>query len=122
MSAEKTRVRAETAIFIAHDDFRKRDVAEAERNLMRAVLETALEDVRKKGETFNDARRYFSSKDDYYLYSFLSICYHLDLCPRTIQTIAGLTTESVVMERIPGESEIDASGPEHEVMEEKAAA
>jgi len=116
MSHDGARSRAETAIFIAHDDFRRRDVAEAERNLMRAVLQTAMEDISKKGEAYNDARRYFSSKDDYYLYSFLSICYHLDLCPRTIQTIMGLTPESVVRER----EEIPAAASESE--SEKVAA
>jgi len=90
MASDNNRFGAETAIFVAHDDFKKRDIAEAERNLMRAVLQTAMEDIRKKGETYHDARRYFGSTDDYYLYSFLSICYHLDLCPRTVRTIVGL--------------------------------
>jgi hypothetical protein len=91
--AERTRIRPETAIFVAHEDFNKRDVAEAEKNLMRAILQTAMEDIRKKGEVYRDARRYFSSKDDFYLYSFLSICYHLDLCPRTIRTVIGLNED-----------------------------
>ena len=84
------RNKTETAIFVAHDDYNKRDEAESEKNLMRAILQSAMEDIRKKGEAHRDARRYFSSKDDFYLYSFLSVCYHLDLCPRTIQTVIGL--------------------------------
>lgn len=114
MSAEKTRFRAETAIFVAHEDFKRRDVAEAERNLMRAVLQTAMEDIRKKGEVYNDARRYFNSKDDYYLYSFLSICYHLDLCPRTIRTLVGLCESAGLIPRDAPELEL--------AMEEPAAA
>lgn len=83
-------MRADTAIFVAHDDFVKRDSAEPERNLMRAILRSAMEDMRKQGESYRDARRYFTSNDDFYVYSFLSICYHLDLCPRTIRTVLGL--------------------------------
>ena len=49
-----------------------------------------MEDMRKQGEAYRDARRYFMSNDDFYVYSFLSICYHLDLCPRTIRTVLGL--------------------------------
>lgn len=115
MASESKRLRPETAIFVAHDDFKKRDIAEAERNLMRAVLQTAMEDIRKKGETYHDARRYFGSTDDYYLYSFLSICYHLDLCPRTVQTIVGLGENP-----IPLGTEIPTTGLDSE--EDKAAA
>lgn len=83
-------MRADTAIYVAHDDFVKRDSAEPERNLMRAILRSAMEDMRKRGEAYRDARRYFMSNEDFYVYSFLSICYHLDLCPRTIRTVLGL--------------------------------
>ncbi|MFN8389361.1 MAG: hypothetical protein U0136_03635 [Bdellovibrionota bacterium] len=108
MAADRNRVRPETAIFIAHEDYNKRDVAEAEKNLMRAILQTAMEDIRKKGEVYRDARRYFTSKDEYYLYSFLSICYHLDLCHRTIRTVIGLgdeSTPSMLAEPAPEASE-----------------
>jgi len=80
----------ETAIYTAYDDHRAKDPAEAERNLMRAVLRTAMDDVRRRGEAHRDARRYFLSQNDHYLYSFLSVCTHLELCPRTIQTVVGL--------------------------------
>lgn len=81
----------DTAIFSAYEDHKHQDVAEAERNLMRAVLKTAMEDIRKRGEPYRDARRYFLSADEHYPFSFLNVCYHLDLCPRTIRTVVGLT-------------------------------
>ena len=92
---EQRRSKPETAIFIAHEDFSKRDIAEPEKNLMRAILRSAMEDIRKRGELYRDARRFFMSGDEFYVYSFLCICQHLDLCPRTIRTIMGLTEESV---------------------------
>ncbi len=91
---EQRRSKPETAIFIAHEDFTKRDIAEPEKNLMRAILRSAMEDIRKRGELYRDARRFFMSNDEFYVYSFLCICQHLELCPRTIRTIMGLTEES----------------------------
>ena len=61
---------------------------------MRAVLRTAMDDLTKKGEVYRDARRFFLSREEYYLYSFMSICYHLDLCPKTIYTILGLVADA----------------------------
>lgn len=95
---EQRRSKPETAIFIAHEDFTKRDIAEPEKNLMRAILRSAMEDIRKRGELYRDARRFFMSGDEFYVYSFLCICQHLDLCPRTIRTIMGLTEESARQE------------------------
>ena len=81
----------DSAIYTAYDDHKQKDPAEAERNLMRAVLRSAMDDYRRRGEAHRDARRYFLSEYEQYLYSFLSVCHHLELCPKTIRTIVGLT-------------------------------
>lgn len=86
-------MRENTAIFTAFDEHSQNDPAEAERNLMRAVLFTALDDVKKSGDAQREARRYLLDNRDYYLYSFMSICQHLKLCPHTVRYIAGLSTE-----------------------------
>ena len=99
--AERKGFHAETAIFVAHEEYTKRDAAESEKNLMRAVLQAAMEDIKKKGEVYRDARRYFGSRDDFYLYSFMSVCYHLNLCPRTIRTLVGLAEEASRNEQAP---------------------
>lgn len=83
---------SDVAIYTAYEDHKASDIAEPEKNLMRAVLRTAMEDIRKRGEPYREARRYLLSNDDFYLYSFLSVCHHLNLCPRTVRTIVGLTT------------------------------
>lgn len=80
----------DVAIFTAFDDHVAMDIAEAEKNLMRAILKSAMEDVRKTGDPGKEARRYLMSNDDGYLYSFTSVCKHLDLCPKTIRTVVGL--------------------------------
>lgn len=84
---------ADTAIYSAFDDFLVKDPAIAERNLMRAILRTAFEDIRKRGEAYRQARQYVLSNDEQYLYSFKSICNHLSLCPQTIRARLGLTKE-----------------------------
>lgn len=82
--------KAETAIFVAHEDYEKTDEAESEKNLMRAILQAAMDDVRKKGDPQNAALSYFNSSDDGYIYSFISICTQLELCPKTIKSLLGL--------------------------------
>ena len=84
----------ETPVYTAYEDFRPLDVAEPEKNLMRAVLKTAMEDIRKRGEPYRDARRYLMSNDELYLFSFLSVCHHLNLCPKTIRRVLGLMERS----------------------------
>ncbi len=84
----------ESAIETAFDDHVGYDVSEPERNLMRAVLRSAMEDVKKNGEAHRDAMRFLNSDDDGYLYSFASICNHLGICPRTIRRVLGLRSDS----------------------------
>ena len=83
-------MKEETTIFIAHEECVSLDIAESEKNLMRAILRTAMDDINKQGELARDARRYFLGGDDEYLYSFRNVCNSLELCPKTILTIVGL--------------------------------
>lgn len=83
----------DVAIYSAYDDYKSLDVAEAEKNLMRAILKSAMDDYNKSGEPGKEARRYINSQDDTYLYSFTSVCYHLGLCSDTIRTVSKLQPE-----------------------------
>jgi hypothetical protein len=84
-------VRSDTyLIFTAYDEYRVFDCADAEKNLMRAILQSAMEDMHKRGEAYRDARRYFMSNDERYIYSFVNVCHHLELSPRTIRSRLGL--------------------------------
>lgn len=78
--------KADTAIYSAFDDHVGKDPTIGERNLMRAVLRTAFEDLNKRGESYRMARLYLLSEDSSYVYSFKYICSVLGLCPHTIRT------------------------------------
>ena len=82
--------KADSAIYTAFDDFVPNDTAVAEKNLMRAILKLAMSDMQRRGERYNDARRFFLSNDDRYLFSFLNICRVLRVCPRTVRILVGL--------------------------------
>ncbi len=94
------RFRAETAIFIAHEEYIKSDPAESEKNLMRAILQSAMDDVRKNGDPHKQAFKYFTSNDDEYIYSFLSICSHLSLCSKTILNLLGIRNSKRSVEQL----------------------
>lgn len=82
--------RAETAIYIAFDDFAQHDPSQPERTLMAAVLKSALDDYQKKGQQGRSAKEYLLSNERDYLYSFTNVCLHLGLCPKTVRTMLGL--------------------------------
>lgn len=86
--------KADTAIFTAFDDHVGCDASEPEKNLMRAILRTAMEDLKKTGQARNDAYNFFTSREDNYVFSFRSICNHLNLCHRTILELCGLLPRS----------------------------
>lgn len=86
-------MRADTAIYTAFDDLETRHDGAPERTLMYAILRTAMEDIHKSGEPYREARQYLLNNDESYLFSFLSICNHLQLCPRSIRRASGLVVE-----------------------------
>lgn len=58
-----------------------------ELDLMGAVLELAVEDLfhRKEKRIIGDARWFLTSRDETWLFSFISICDHLELDPDAIR-------------------------------------
>lgn len=84
---------SDAAIFTAYEDHKGIDLSEPEKNLMRAILRSAMDDIEKDGNVARQARRYFLSKDEDYLYSFETICSQLDLCEKTILELVGLVAK-----------------------------
>lgn len=80
----------EEIIFTAYEDYQVWDSATPEKNLMRSILRSAMDDLKKHGEYHRDAKRFFLSNEDKYLFSFTSICNHLNLCPKKVRIELGL--------------------------------
>ncbi|MBX7144722.1 MAG: hypothetical protein K1X79_09750 [Oligoflexia bacterium] len=78
----------DVAIDVAFDDIVPYDPALPERNLLRAVLLNALSDLRKPGEPHREAAMFFLNTDEDYLFSFQSICNHLDIDPSRVLIVA----------------------------------
>ena len=81
-----------TAIYVAYDDYESFDPALPERNLLRAILLTAMADLRKEGEVKRKATEYFLNQDESYIFSFRCVCNFLDIDPKQILMVTGLMT------------------------------
>ncbi len=74
----------------AYDDYEHLDPSSAERDLLRAVLLGALQDIKKDGSEKRKATEFFLSPDDDYIFSFLSICDFLNIDPTKVLMVAGI--------------------------------
>ena len=87
----------DTAIYVAHEDFLPFDTSESEKTLLRAVLEGAIEDLEKHGLESKEAKRFFLNPDDEYLFSFKSICHHLNIREKQVLILTGLSQDPEFM-------------------------
>jgi len=79
-----------TAIYIAYEDVVPFDPAAPEKNLLRAVLLSAMLDLKKPGDAGRRASEYFLSPEEDYIFSFTAICNFLNVDPEKILTVTGL--------------------------------
>jgi hypothetical protein len=98
-----------TAIYVAYDDTEPLDSALPERNLLRAILLTAMSDLKKSGEPSRRATEYFLNPDDEYVFSFISVCNHLDIDPHRILIVTGLLKPKSSALAQPSENRTDNS-------------
>lgn len=85
--------KSEQAIYVAHEDSPPFDPAAPEKNLLRAILMSALSDLRKSGETGKKAQEFFLDIDEDYVFSFRSICSYLNVDPDKILLVTGVNLE-----------------------------
>ena len=78
------------AIFTAYDDDQPFDPVRPERDLLRAILNNALNDASKGGNLRQEATEFFLSKEEDYIFSFRSICNHLDIDHKSVLKVVGL--------------------------------
>lgn len=88
-----------TTVYIAYDDFEAFDPARPEKNLLRAVLISAMSDLRKGDSSATKAKEFFLAQSDEYLFSFQSICNFLELDPKLVLMITGLYPKPAYLQR-----------------------
>ena len=84
------------AIYVAYEDHEPLDPSVPEKNLLRAILFSAMSDMKKKGDSGRKATQYLLDPDEEYIFSFRSICNLLDLDPHTILFVVGLAQHSEI--------------------------
>lgn len=87
--------RKNTVIFEGFAEHEPFDPAHPERNLLRAILRTALNDIHKAGDAQKQAKEFFLSSDEDYIFSFRSICFFLGLDPKQVLTITGVQDHTI---------------------------
>lgn len=80
----------ETLIISIDDDNYPSDPVSSERDLLKAVLFSAISDLEKEGYVAKDALRFFLNPDSEYIFSFRSICEYLKIPPEHILESTGL--------------------------------
>lgn len=96
----------DTAIHVAFDDYSPWDASEPEKSLLRAILITALADLKKPGEVGRRAQEYFLSQEDDYVFSFNAVCSYLNVDPDKVLTVTGLSKPKGVEKAIGEDREI----------------
>ena len=79
-----------TALFSAYDDYQSLQSKMPERELMVAVLRSAIDDYLADGREKRNAIHYLLNNDSYYVFSFVSICTYLEICPHLLRVRLGL--------------------------------
>lgn len=79
-----------TAIYIAYEDYEPADLSVPEKNLLKAILLTAMSDLKKQGAAGRKAMEYFLNPDEEYLFSFRSVCGFLEIDAEKILSMVGL--------------------------------
>lgn len=92
--------KAETAIFVAYEEYLPVDPVYPEKSLMAAILWSVFDDLKKGGPEYREARNYVLSNDLRYIYSFRNVCLHLGLCYKSIRTLLGIRRGSEIADRL----------------------
>lgn len=80
-------------VHTAYDEQDSVDPSRPEKDLLRAILLSAISDLRKSGAVGRKAHEYFLSQEDDYLFSFRSVCGFLSIDPKSVLILTGLSTQ-----------------------------
>jgi len=105
MSKEEGRT---TTIYTAYEEYLPHDPAAPEKNLLRAILLSAMLDLRKPGDASRRAAEYFLSPEDDYIFSFNAVCDYLNIDPDRILMVTGLQDPAARAGALRGEPQPDS--------------
>ena len=86
------------AIFTAFDGDTPWDPTVPEKNLLRALLVSAMSDIKKSGRARRQALEFFLDNSEDYIFSFHSVCEHLCIEPSSVLAAVGLDAEKIRQE------------------------
>lgn len=101
---EKTQV-----VYHAYGDIDPLDPSDPEKELLRAILVGAIQDMRKESLEKRKATEFFLSPEDDYVFSFLSICDYLKIDPNKVLVVTGIKkgSKSKIVEELKNTLFID---------------
>lgn len=91
-------------IHAAYDDVEPHDPIRPEKNLLLAVLLSAMSDLKQDGDVKRKACEFFLDREEDYLFSFRSICDYLSIDPDKVLVVTGI-------KRVNGEVKVTQSKP-----------
>ncbi len=89
-----------TEVLIAYED-EIFDPVRPEKNLLLAILVSALNDLSRKGRVSRQAQEFFLNDDSEYIFSFRAICDHLELDPNQVLLVTGLVPGHEIPKDLP---------------------
>ena len=78
-----------TVVITAYDE-EASDPIRPEKNLLLAILVSAMNDLKNKGRVGRQAQEFFLNDDQEYVFSFRAICDQLEVSPDKILMVTGL--------------------------------
>lgn len=103
------------AMFTAYEDIIPWDASTPEKNLLRAMLITAMADYKKKGKVQRLAHEYFTNTNDTYPFSFRAVCRYLDVDAEEILRTVGLLDRT-----LNNQNKLNKEEPPHMMVAELA--
>ncbi len=76
--------------YVGFEELEPFDPSQPEKELLRAILVTALNDVKRGGDDRRRATEFFLSPEDDYIFSFLAICDYLKIDHKRVLKVTGL--------------------------------
>lgn len=89
-----------TEVLVAYED-EIFDPVRPEKNLLLAILVSALNDLTKKGRLSRQAQEFFLNEESDYIFSFKAICDQLELDPKQVLLVTGLISGHEIPKDLP---------------------